>query len=167
MGKLSQFGHRKSLDIESIIAAGYHQAMFHVLECMKLSLTIGRLGEPPVCACSRSDIGVVDLVSCRHPMQARRSSQEKSLEMLLVSMTRIRPQSTQAHPTNHIIHFLACPRMTKVKMLALVRLAHYRHRRRMIITARVRTPSHPYELHPDFLRRHSPLSQIFIPPLFR
>ncbi|OJA17965.1 hypothetical protein AZE42_08110 [Rhizopogon vesiculosus] len=47
IGKLVQFGHRKSVDIEKMTVAGYHQAMFHMLECMKLSLTIERLARKP------------------------------------------------------------------------------------------------------------------------
>ncbi|KAG1878015.1 hypothetical protein DFJ58DRAFT_753702 [Suillus subalutaceus] len=41
-GKLIQRGQQKIIDIESMIGAGYHQAMYHTLECMKTSLMVER-----------------------------------------------------------------------------------------------------------------------------
>jgi len=146
MGKLVQFSNKKSIDIEAMIPAGYHQAMFHTLECMRLSLTIGRLGEPPVGACSRCAIAVVKIFLCRLPMQRRRSesSQKNSKEKFRMPM---------AGPTrtNCTIHFLICPRMIKVKMSTQFRLAH-RYRSRMLIMARARAPirNHQFKPHPDF-----------------
>ena len=54
IGKLVQFGQTKMVDIEFINLVGYHQAMYHALECMRLSLFIKKLlaREPLVCACS-------------------------------------------------------------------------------------------------------------------
>lgn len=42
MGKIIQRGQQKMVDIESMIGAGYHQAMYHTLECMRTSLMIER-----------------------------------------------------------------------------------------------------------------------------
>ncbi|KAG2078231.1 hypothetical protein BDR04DRAFT_456321 [Suillus decipiens] len=39
-GKIIQRGQQKMVDIESMIGAGYHQAMYHVLDCMRTSLII-------------------------------------------------------------------------------------------------------------------------------
>jgi hypothetical protein len=41
-GNIIQFGQQKMVDIESMTGAGYHQAMYHVLECMRTSLMIER-----------------------------------------------------------------------------------------------------------------------------
>ncbi|KAG1832557.1 hypothetical protein DFJ58DRAFT_823123 [Suillus subalutaceus] len=41
-GTLIQRGQQKIMDIESMIGAGYHQAMYHTLECMKTSLMVER-----------------------------------------------------------------------------------------------------------------------------
>ncbi|KAG2356197.1 hypothetical protein BDR07DRAFT_469701 [Suillus spraguei] len=40
MGKIIQRGQQKIVDIESMIGAGYHQAMYHALDCMRTSLVI-------------------------------------------------------------------------------------------------------------------------------
>ncbi|KAG1753406.1 hypothetical protein EDB19DRAFT_1669206 [Suillus lakei] len=47
MGKIVQRGHQKKVEIESMVEAGYHQAMYHVLDCMRTSLIIERHGGPP------------------------------------------------------------------------------------------------------------------------
>jgi hypothetical protein len=42
MGRITQRGQQKMVDIESMNGAGYHQAMYHILECMRTSLMIER-----------------------------------------------------------------------------------------------------------------------------
>ncbi|KAG1905816.1 uncharacterized protein F5891DRAFT_1006719 [Suillus fuscotomentosus] len=40
MGNIVQRGQRKMVNIESMVGAGYHQAMYHALDCMRTSLMI-------------------------------------------------------------------------------------------------------------------------------
>ncbi|KAG1832029.1 hypothetical protein EV424DRAFT_80647 [Suillus variegatus] len=42
MGNIVQRGQRKMVNIESMVGAGYHQAMYHALDCMRTSLMIER-----------------------------------------------------------------------------------------------------------------------------
>jgi hypothetical protein len=53
MGSIIQRdGQQKMIEIESMTGAGYHQAMYHTLECMKTSLIIERHTARQVCAYS-------------------------------------------------------------------------------------------------------------------
>ncbi|KAG2157199.1 hypothetical protein DEU56DRAFT_8512 [Suillus clintonianus] len=47
MGKITQRGHQNMVEIDSMTGAGYHQAMYHTLECMRTSLMIERHRRPP------------------------------------------------------------------------------------------------------------------------
>lgn len=42
MGNITQHGKQKMVEIESMTGAGYHQAMYHILECMRTSSIIER-----------------------------------------------------------------------------------------------------------------------------
>ncbi|KAG1891101.1 hypothetical protein F4604DRAFT_392093 [Suillus subluteus] len=121
-GKLIQRGQQKIIDIESMIGAGYHQAMYHTLDCMKTSLMVER-HKGQVCAYSGFMIDICIPTLRRLTTQTRCLSSKNSK-----GMRKTRWQPTREHLNNLIVHFLICPRMMKVEMSALLRLLLGRYR---------------------------------------